>query len=125
MHRTCSWSVRSAACRPASATNCSATAARSVSAASAREWSTNDPAEREISERRRAGAPEGVRLQEHHGRAEDREGRREHGPRRGDVARQDSGYRRREVVAYYRTEACDSACEEINRAVQGPQRPAD
>ena len=81
---TCSWSARSAARRRASATRFSATAARSGSAASAREWSTNEPPEREVQQGRRAGPDEGVRLHERDGRPQDREGRGQHGPRRGD-----------------------------------------
>ena len=54
------------------------------SAASAREWSTNEPPEGSVPEGSRAGAQEGVRLHERDGDPQDREGRRQHGPRRGD-----------------------------------------
>ena len=45
--------------------------------------------------RRRAGAPQGVRLHERHGRAQDHEGRGQHGPRRGHAEREDRRHRRR------------------------------
>ena len=81
--------------------------------------------EGQVPEGRRAGAAEGVRLQERDGRAADREGRREHGPGRGDAERKLDRHGRRRARPHHRAEARDAPREEVDRAVQGPQGHAD
>ena len=46
---------------------------------------------------------------------QDREGRRQHGPRRGDVEREDRRHRRRRARAHHRPEAGDAPREEVDR----------
>src|ERR1700730_16958772 len=99
-------------------------AARSASAASAREWWTNEPPERPLRKRSRPGAQEGVRVQQRDGGAEDRKGRREHGPWRGDVEREDYRDRLRRAGAHYGPEAGDAARQEIDCGLQGAQGTA-
>ena len=60
--------------------------------------------ERALRQGRGAGAPQGVRLHERHGRAADHEGRRQHGPRRGHAERQDRRHRRRGARQDHRPE---------------------
>ena len=115
----CSWYVPSAARKRASGTGCSPTGARSASAASAREWSTNEPPEREVRQRSCAGAEEGVRVHQRHGDPEDPEDRRQHGAGRGDGEREDHGRGDRRARPHHRPEARRPPREEINRAVQG------
>ena len=90
----------------------SATAARCASAASAREWSTNEPPEGTLHRRKSCR-----RSQKEFGYTnvmadpEDREGRRQHGARRGDAERQDDRHGADELGAHHRPEAGDTPGE--------------
>ena len=86
----------------------SRTGARSASAASAREWSTNEPGEGTLPPGRRAGPDEGVRLHERHGRPQDHEGRGQHGARRSHAEREDRRHRPGRTRADRRAEAPSS-----------------
>ena len=75
----------------------------------------------QVPEGRHSGPEEGVRLHERDGRAQDSEGRREHGPRRGDEQREARRRRRRRARAHHGPEAGDAPFEEVDCGVQSPQ----
>ncbi len=95
------------------------------SAASAREWSTNESPERAVPEGSGAGAEEGVRLRQRDGDPARREGRHQHGARRGDVQRQARRRRRRRDRPHHRPEGRGAPRHQVDRAVQAAPGHAD
>ena len=116
---TSSWCAPSAGPIRASGTRCSTTAARSGSAASAREWWTNEPPEREVREGGRAGPEEGVRLRQRHGDPQGQQGDHQHGARRGDKQREDRRYRRGRAVEDHGPEGRRAPRQEVDCRLQG------
>ena len=120
--RTCSSSVRSAARPPASAAGGSTTVAsvRVLRQVQGSGGQMNRLRERYL-DGRDAGASQGVRVHERHGRAQDHEGGRQHGPGRGNAEREDRRHGRRRAAQDHGAEGGGDAREEVDRAVQGAQ----
>ncbi len=116
---TCSWSAPSAASRPASATG----ARRRPQGAHLPQVRGSGGQMSRLKERYVKevvpGAPQGVRLQERHGHPEDREGRGEHGPRRGDAERQADRRGRRRGRPHHRPAGRHDPRQEVDRGLQG------